>query len=43
MSGHILDLTKYAFARNLGDITVYGTWVGASVDESSTSGSPSEA
>lgn len=34
MSGHILDLTKYAFARNLGDITVYGTWVGPSVDES---------
>jgi len=34
MSGHILDLTKYAFARKLGDITVYGTWVGPSVDES---------
>lgn len=34
MSGHILDLTKYAFVRRLGDITVYGTWVGPSVDES---------
>ncbi len=24
-----LDLTRYAFKRQLGDITVYGTWIGS--------------
>lgn len=34
MSGHILDLTKRHFTRQLGDITVIGTWIGATHDES---------
>lgn len=30
----VLDLTKYAFRRQLGDIILYGTWIGESVDDS---------
>lgn len=30
----VIDLTKYAFRRQLGDIIMYGTWIGESVDES---------
>lgn len=30
----VLDLTRYAFRRRLGDITVYGSWYGETVDES---------
>lgn len=29
---HSLDLTRYAWKRELGDITVYGTWFGAEQD-----------
>jgi hypothetical protein len=28
MRNHFLDLTKYAFKRELGEFDVYGTWVG---------------
>lgn len=34
MTGHVLDLTRQHFHRQLGDIAVIGTWLGASVDES---------
>lgn len=34
MSGHVLDLTRYYFRRQLGDVTVYGAWIGETVDES---------
>lgn len=31
---HILDLSRYAWMRELGQLTLYGTWVGPSIDES---------
>lgn len=34
MSGPVLDLTIRAFARELGDLTIIGTWYGPSLDES---------
>lgn len=34
MSGHILDLTRYAWIRELGQLRLYGTWIGPSIDES---------
>lgn len=34
MTGHVLDLTRYHFRRDLGDVTLYGTWVGETMDES---------
>lgn len=33
MNRPVLDLTNYAFKRDLGDITLYGTWYGADHDE----------
>ncbi len=34
MTGHVLDLTNKYFERQLGDITVIGTWYGATVEDS---------
>lgn len=34
MSGHVLDLTRYHFWRDLGDLSVVGSWVGDTMDES---------
>lgn len=34
MSRPVLDLTIRSFARELGDLTIIGTWYGASLDES---------
>lgn len=34
MTGHVLDLTNYHFCRRLGDLTVYGTWLGDAIDDS---------
>jgi hypothetical protein len=34
MSGHVLDLTRTHFTRQLGDVTVIGSWIGESLDES---------
>lgn len=31
--GIALDLTHYHFRRELGDIAVYGTWIGADLDD----------
>lgn len=31
--GIALDLTHHHFKRELGDITVYGTWIGADLDD----------
>lgn len=31
---HILDLSRYAWIRHVGDLCVYGTWVGPSIDDS---------
>ena len=33
MTGHVLDLTNHHFVHGLGDITVFGTWIGANHDE----------
>lgn len=34
MNKPVLDLTNRAFTRELGDITLIGTWYGADIDES---------
>ena len=34
MTGHVLDLSRHHFRRELGDIVLYGTWIGESLDES---------
>jgi hypothetical protein len=31
---HTLDLTRYAWVKQKGDITIYGTWFGPSISES---------
>lgn len=31
---HILDLSRHAWIRELGQLAIYGTWVGPSIDES---------
>ena len=33
MAGHVLDLTRHAFKRDIGDISVWGTWIGESHDD----------
>lgn len=34
MTGHVLDLTRHNFRRQLGDITLFGAWIGETLDES---------
>lgn len=31
---HILDLSRHAWIRELGQLAIYGTWVGPNIDES---------
>lgn len=31
---YALDLTKHIFKRELGDLTLYGTWIGVSLEDS---------
>jgi len=34
MSGHVLDLSRYQWLRHIGQLAIYGTWIGPSIDES---------
>lgn len=34
MSGHVLDLTRHHFWHDIGDVSVVGTWIGDSIDDS---------
>lgn len=34
MSGHVLDLARYAWYKPVGDLVIYGTWIGPSIDDS---------
>ena len=27
MTGHVLDLTRYAWYKPVGDLVIYGTWI----------------
>lgn len=34
MTGHVLDLSRYNFKHIKGDVTIYGTWYGETLEES---------